>query len=196
MDPHGSAAVGIHSSQHVVTMHRPAADDRASHRPDPAPPAADSDVAALRRLLTAIADAAAAWTGLPVPSAAPPVHPAQGAELPRRGSGVDLMQDASYFVATVTPRRVNPLRSKFDFPEVTPMAPDQATTALSAQTAESELRLSRWAWPGSATTTPATHVSREEADASRSRARALSGQRNRPRPRHLPLASRSTLQPA
>jgi hypothetical protein len=71
MDPHGSAAVGIHSSQHVVTMHRPAADDRASHRPDPAPPAADSDVAALRRLLTAIADAAAAWTGLPVPHAAP-----------------------------------------------------------------------------------------------------------------------------
>ena len=76
------------------------------------------------------------------------------------------------------------------------MALDQATTALPAQMAESERLLSRWAWPGSATTTLPTHVSREEADASRSRGRALSGQRNRPRPRHRPLASRSTLQPA
>ena len=65
-------------------------------------------VVSLRRLLTAIADAAAARTGLPVPSAAPPCTQPRGQSFPGGLRRVDLMQDASYVVATVTPRRVNP----------------------------------------------------------------------------------------
>ena len=73
------------------------------------------------------------------------------------------------------------------------MALDQA--AFLAHVAASELRLSPWAWLGSATTTPPTSATREGADASLSRARNLSGQRSRHRPRR-PLAARFTLQPA
>ena len=76
------------------------------------------------------------------------------------------------------------------------MAVEQATTAFGAQVAVRELRLSRWAWLASATTTAPMTTRREGADASPSQARALSGQRGRHRPRRRPLASRSTLQPA